>query len=104
MPFGHWQFTEFRLAGYLISENGERTLNLADKMHAGMVGLNTGLVSDPAAPFGGVKTSGLRSFPRMRNAHVMHSGPACAFHSAQIDEVQALRRARTSSTAPISGA
>ncbi|WP_193078703.1 NAD-dependent succinate-semialdehyde dehydrogenase [Brevibacterium aurantiacum] len=51
--------TEFGLAGYLFSENVERALNLADKMEVGMVGLNTGLVSNPAAPFGGVKKSGL---------------------------------------------
>lgn len=51
--------TEFGLAGYLFSENVERALNLADKMQTGMVGLNTGLVSNPAAPFGGVKKSGL---------------------------------------------
>ena len=51
--------TEFGLAGYLFSENVERALNLANKMQVGMVGLNTGLVSNPAAPFGGVKKSGL---------------------------------------------
>ncbi|GEB22065.1 NAD-dependent succinate-semialdehyde dehydrogenase [Brevibacterium aurantiacum] len=51
--------TEFGLAGYLFSENVERALNLADKMQVGMVGVNTGLVSNPAAPFGGVKKSGL---------------------------------------------
>ena len=51
--------TEFGLAGYLFSENVERALNLADKMQVGMVGLNTGLVSNPTAPFGGVKKSGL---------------------------------------------
>ena len=51
--------TDFGLAGYLFSENVERALNLADKMQVGMVGLNTGLVSNPAAPFGGVKKSGL---------------------------------------------
>lgn len=51
--------TEFGLVGYLFSENVERALNLADKMEVGMVGLNTGLVSNPAAPFGGVKMSGL---------------------------------------------
>ncbi|WP_432789709.1 NAD-dependent succinate-semialdehyde dehydrogenase [Brevibacterium sp. K11IcPPYGO002] len=51
--------TEFGLVGYLFSENVERALGLADKMEVGMVGLNTGLVSNPAAPFGGVKMSGL---------------------------------------------
>nr|WP_209044124.1 NAD-dependent succinate-semialdehyde dehydrogenase [Brevibacterium marinum] len=51
--------TEFGLVGYLFSENLERSLRLADQMQVGMVGLNTGLVSNPAAPFGGVKKSGL---------------------------------------------
>lgn len=51
--------TEFGLVGYLFSENVERALGLADTMEVGMVGLNTGLVSNPAAPFGGVKMSGL---------------------------------------------
>lgn len=51
--------TEFGLVGYLFSENVERALGLVDKMEVGMVGLNTGLVSNPAAPFGGVKMSGL---------------------------------------------
>ncbi|UVI35416.1 NAD-dependent succinate-semialdehyde dehydrogenase [Brevibacterium spongiae] len=51
--------TEFGLVGYLFSENIERALRLADRMEVGMVGLNTGLVSNPAAPFGGVKMSGL---------------------------------------------
>ena len=51
--------TEFGLASYLFSENLERALGLADRLEAGMVGLNTGLVSNPGAPFGGVKMSGL---------------------------------------------
>lgn len=51
--------TEFGLVGYLFSENVERALTLADRLEVGMVGLNTGLVSNPAAPFGGVKMSGL---------------------------------------------
>ncbi|MDN6123334.1 MAG: aldehyde dehydrogenase family protein, partial [Brevibacterium sp.] len=51
--------TEFGLVGYMYSENVERALSLADRMEVGMVGLNTGLVSNPAAPFGGVKMSGL---------------------------------------------
>ena len=51
--------TEFGLASYLFSENLERALGLADRLEAGMIGLNTGLVSNPGAPFGGVKMSGL---------------------------------------------
>lgn len=51
--------TEYGLAGYLFSENINRALSLAEKLEVGMIGLNTGLVSNPAAPFGGVKMSGL---------------------------------------------
>ena len=51
--------TEHGLAGYLFSENINRALSMAEKLEVGMIGLNTGLVSNPAAPFGGVKMSGL---------------------------------------------
>ncbi|MSW11948.1 MAG: aldehyde dehydrogenase family protein, partial [Actinobacteria bacterium] len=36
-----------------------RGMRIAESLESGMVGLNRGLVSDPAAPFGGVKQSGL---------------------------------------------
>lgn len=51
--------TEFGLSSYLYTENLEKALRLSEQIEAGMVGLNTGLVSNPAAPFGGVKESGL---------------------------------------------
>ncbi|KFL30022.1 succinate-semialdehyde dehydrogenase [Devosia riboflavina] len=51
--------TEYGLASYLYAGDLRRGLALADRIEAGMVGLNRGLVSDPAAPFGGVKQSGL---------------------------------------------
>jgi len=44
---------------YLYTGDLKRGLAMAGKIEAGMVGLNRGLVSDPAAPFGGVKQSGL---------------------------------------------
>lgn len=37
----------------------KRALNVCEQLEFGMVGLNRGIVSDPAAPFGGVKQSGL---------------------------------------------
>lgn len=46
------------LAGYFFSENVKRVYRVAEAMQVGMVGVNTGLISDPAAPFGGVKESG----------------------------------------------
>ena len=51
--------TEFGLVSYLFTENINRALRVSERLDAGMIGLNTGLVSNPAAPFGGVKQSGL---------------------------------------------
>jgi succinate-semialdehyde dehydrogenase/glutarate-semialdehyde dehydrogenase len=50
--------TEFGLAAYVYGEMGE-ALHVAERIDAGMVGVNRGLVSDPSAPFGGVKQSGI---------------------------------------------
>lgn len=51
--------TQFGLAGYLYSQSIDRVRRVAAAMETGMVGINTGLISDAAAPFGGVKASGL---------------------------------------------
>jgi succinate-semialdehyde dehydrogenase/glutarate-semialdehyde dehydrogenase len=51
--------TEWGLVGYVFTESLDRALRVSERLEAGMVGLNTGLVSNPAAPFGGVKQSGL---------------------------------------------
>jgi succinate-semialdehyde dehydrogenase/glutarate-semialdehyde dehydrogenase len=51
--------TEYGLSAYLYTGNLKRGLAISERLEAGMVGLNRGLVSDPAAPFGGVKQSGL---------------------------------------------
>ena len=51
--------TEYGLAGYLYSENIGRAMRLAEELECGMIGLNTGLISNPGAPFGGYKQSGL---------------------------------------------
>ncbi|GAB3271740.1 NAD-dependent succinate-semialdehyde dehydrogenase [Arthrobacter pigmenti] len=51
--------TPWGLVGYLFTQDVDRALRLGDEMEVGMVGLNTGLVSNPAAPFGGIKQSGL---------------------------------------------
>jgi succinate-semialdehyde dehydrogenase/glutarate-semialdehyde dehydrogenase len=51
--------TEFGLVSYLYTGDLARGLRVAEALEAGMVGLNRGLVSDPAAPFGGVKQSGI---------------------------------------------
>lgn len=51
--------TPFGLAGYVFSENLDRALNVADQLETGLVGINNGVPSNVAAPFGGMKQSGL---------------------------------------------
>ncbi|SNY55068.1 NAD-dependent succinate-semialdehyde dehydrogenase [Paractinoplanes atraurantiacus] len=51
--------TEFGLVAYVYTTDLARGLRVSEAIEAGMVGLNRGLVSDPAAPFGGVKQSGI---------------------------------------------
>lgn len=51
--------TEYGLVSYVYSSNLARAMRLAERLEAGMVAINRGLVSDPAAPFGGVKQSGI---------------------------------------------
>jgi len=50
--------TEFGLVAYVFTSGLERALRVAERIETGMVGLNQGMVSNPAAPFGGVKQSG----------------------------------------------
>jgi succinate-semialdehyde dehydrogenase/glutarate-semialdehyde dehydrogenase len=50
--------TEYGLVSYVYTRDLARTITMAESLHFGMVGVNTGLVSNPAAPFGGVKASG----------------------------------------------
>ncbi len=51
--------TEFGLVSYAFTEDLKRGMRLVESLDTGMTGLNTGLVSNAAAPFGGVKQSGL---------------------------------------------
>lgn len=51
--------TEYGLVSYVFTENVHRGQRMIEKLETGMMGLNTGLVSNAAAPFGGVKQSGL---------------------------------------------
>jgi succinate-semialdehyde dehydrogenase/glutarate-semialdehyde dehydrogenase len=51
--------TEYGLVGYVFTENLARGLRLIDSLDTGMMGLNVGILSNAAAPFGGVKQSGL---------------------------------------------
>ncbi|MBX7434116.1 NAD-dependent succinate-semialdehyde dehydrogenase [Mycobacterium sp. Y57] len=50
--------TEYGLAAYVFTKSLDRALQVAEGVQAGMVGVNRGVISDPAAPFGGVKQSG----------------------------------------------
>jgi succinate-semialdehyde dehydrogenase/glutarate-semialdehyde dehydrogenase len=50
---------EHGLVSYVYSGDAARAMRVAERLESGMVGYNRGLVSDPAAPFGGVKASGL---------------------------------------------
>ncbi|MFW0787726.1 NAD-dependent succinate-semialdehyde dehydrogenase [Gordonia sp. CPCC 206044] len=51
--------TPWGLVGYAYTQDLDRADRLSTELQVGMVGINTGLVSNPAAPFGGVKESGL---------------------------------------------
>lgn len=50
--------SEVGLAGYLFSNDIQRCYRIAEAIEVGMLGINTGIISDPATPFGGVKESG----------------------------------------------
>lgn len=51
--------TEYGLVSYLFTRDLDRAIRVGERLETGMVGLNRGVVSTPAAPFGGVKQSGL---------------------------------------------
>ncbi|MEU4667127.1 NAD-dependent succinate-semialdehyde dehydrogenase [Amycolatopsis sp. NPDC023774] len=51
--------TEYGLVSYVFTNDVKRALRVSERLEAGMIGLNQGIVSNPAAPFGGIKQSGL---------------------------------------------
>jgi succinate-semialdehyde dehydrogenase/glutarate-semialdehyde dehydrogenase len=51
--------TPWGLVGYVFTQDIDRAFTVSEALEVGMVGLNSGLVSNPATPFGGVKQSGL---------------------------------------------
>jgi succinate-semialdehyde dehydrogenase / glutarate-semialdehyde dehydrogenase len=61
--------TEYGLVAYVYTRDIKRAFRVCEKLETGMVGLNQGLVSNPAAPFGGVKASG---FGREGGAEGIH--------------------------------
>jgi succinate-semialdehyde dehydrogenase/glutarate-semialdehyde dehydrogenase len=50
--------TDYGLIAYAYTNDLRRALRLGDRLEVGMLGINRGIISDPAAPFGGVKQSG----------------------------------------------
>jgi succinate-semialdehyde dehydrogenase/glutarate-semialdehyde dehydrogenase len=61
--------TEYGLVSYVYTSDLKRAFRVCEKLETGMIGLNQGLVSNPAAPFGGVKASG---FGREGGAEGIH--------------------------------
>jgi succinate-semialdehyde dehydrogenase/glutarate-semialdehyde dehydrogenase len=51
--------TEFGLAAYIFTRDAKRQWRIPEALEYGMVGVNTGLISNEVAPFGGIKQSGL---------------------------------------------
>lgn len=51
--------TDFGLISYIFSENLKRSIRAAEAIESGLVAINRGVISDPAAPFGGMKQSGI---------------------------------------------
>jgi len=51
--------TEFGLAAYIFTRDAARQWRVPEALEYGMVGINTGLISNEVAPFGGIKQSGL---------------------------------------------
>ena len=51
--------TEFGLASYFYTQNIARSFRVAEALECGMVGINTGMISNEVGPFGGIKQSGL---------------------------------------------
>jgi succinate-semialdehyde dehydrogenase/glutarate-semialdehyde dehydrogenase len=51
--------TEFGLVAYVFTQDVQRAFRVVERLETGMVGLNQGIVSNPAAPFGGIKQSGI---------------------------------------------
>ena len=50
--------TEFGLASYVFTNDLGRVIRVSEALEYGMIGINQGIISNPAAPFGGVKASG----------------------------------------------
>ena len=51
--------TEYGLASYVFTEDISRALRIGERIEYGLLGLNVGVISNAAAPFGGVKESGV---------------------------------------------
>ena len=56
---GYANSSDVGLAGYVHTGSIERALRIAERLEVGMIGINSGTISNAAAPFGGVKHSGV---------------------------------------------
>ena len=75
--------TEYGLSSYVYTRDLARTLRLAEALEFGMVGVNTGLVSNPAAPFGGVKRAASAARAASRASRSTSRRPTSRCRSAE---------------------
>ena len=98
--------TEFGLVAYVYTTDLNRALRMSEGLETGMVGLNQGMVSNPAAPFGGIKESGYgreggtgghRGVPRGQ-VHLHQAGRLAGSFSVAGEQAQRHARARSASS------
>jgi len=80
--------TAYGLSGYLFTADLSRAVAIAEQLETGMVGVNRGIMADPAAPFGGVKASGIG---REGGQHGIHEFLEPKYIALTIDETAAQR-------------
>jgi succinate-semialdehyde dehydrogenase/glutarate-semialdehyde dehydrogenase len=87
--------TEFGLVAYLFTRDLDRALRVSDRLDTGMVGINQGIVSNAAAPFGGIKQSGLGREGGAEGLHEYLTAKYVAIASAPCPPAMDLSPART---------
>ncbi len=69
--------TEYGLVAYVYTRDLTRALRVCEGIETGMVGLNQGIVSNPAAPFGGRQAVGVRARGRLRGDRGVSGDEVC---------------------------
>jgi succinate-semialdehyde dehydrogenase/glutarate-semialdehyde dehydrogenase len=87
--------TEFGLVAYIFTRDLDRALRVSDRLDTGMVGINQGVVSNAAAPFGGIKQSGLGREGGAEGLHEYLTTKYVAIASAPCPPAMDLSPART---------